>query len=193
MRLDTVFLWQGAWLDCDTEQTCDQGWIFHCAKHVSCVQHLLQSIMLHLRPGKLGIRQTMTLGTWSCTVYITRILEYKNIILVLSISNIKLWCIPQKYRKIMLVIPLSSPRSWFVHGYIYQCINLGIGIPRWLIGKESACQCRRWGFDPWVGKIPWRRKWHPTPVFLLRESLGQRSLMGSQSMGVTKSRIWFSN
>ena len=36
-------------------------------------------------------------------------------------------------------------------------------------GKESACQCRRnkrcW-FDPWVGKIPWRRKLHPTPVFL---------------------------
>ena len=36
-------------------------------------------------------------------------------------------------------------------------------------GKESACQCRRhkrdW-FDPWVWKIPWRRKWQPTPVFL---------------------------
>ena len=36
-------------------------------------------------------------------------------------------------------------------------------------GKESACQCRRHkrrGFDPWVGKIPWRSKWQPTPVFL---------------------------
>ena len=36
-------------------------------------------------------------------------------------------------------------------------------------GKESACQCRRCrshGFDPWVGKIPWRRKWKPTPVVL---------------------------
>ena len=33
-------------------------------------------------------------------------------------------------------------------------------------GKESACECKRLGFDPWVGKIPWRRKRQPTPVFL---------------------------
>jgi len=48
-------------------------------------------------------------------------------------------------------------------------------------GKESACQCRRHrrrGFRPWVGKIPWRRKWQPTPVFLPGESHGQRSLVG---------------
>ena len=44
---------------------------------------------------------------------------------------------------------------------------------------ESACQCRRCrrcGFDPWVRKIPWRRKWQPTPVFLPGKSHGQRSL-----------------
>ena len=42
-----------------------------------------------------------------------------------------------------------------------------------LSGKESACQCRRHkrhGFDPWVGKIPWRRGWQPTPFFLPGES-----------------------
>ena len=43
------------------------------------------------------------------------------------------------------------------------------------------------GFDPWVGKIPWRRKWQPTPVFLPGESPGQRSLVG-YSPRVTKSR-----
>ena len=37
---------------------------------------------------------------------------------------------------------------------------------------------KRCGFDPWVGKIPWRRAWHPTPVFLPREPLGQKSLVG---------------
>ena len=47
---------------------------------------------------------------------------------------------------------------------------------RCLSGKESACQCRRHGFNPWVGKIPWRRKWQPPPVFLLRKSHGQKSL-----------------
>ena len=42
-----------------------------------------------------------------------------------------------------------------------------MGLPRWLSGKESACQNRRLGFDPCVRKIPWKRKWQPTPVFLL--------------------------
>ena len=40
------------------------------------------------------------------------------------------------------------------------------GLPRGLSGKESACQYRRCGFDPWVGKILWRRDRLPTPVFL---------------------------
>ena len=40
------------------------------------------------------------------------------------------------------------------------------GLPRWLSGRESTFQCRRCRFDPWVRKIPWRRKWLPTPVFL---------------------------
>ena len=34
----------------------------------------------------------------------------------------------------------------------------------------------RLGFNPWAGKMPWRRKWQPTPVFLLGKSHGQRSL-----------------
>ena len=41
--------------------------------------------------------------------------------------------------------------------------------------KESACQCRRHGFDPWVGRIPWRRAWQPIPVILLGKSPGKRS------------------
>ena len=43
------------------------------------------------------------------------------------------------------------------------------GFPGGVSGKEPSCQCRRhkrWGFDPWVKKILWRRKWQPTPVFL---------------------------
>ena len=39
------------------------------------------------------------------------------------------------------------------------------------------------GFDPWVGKIPWRRKWQPTPVFLPGEFHGQRSQMGYSPWG----------
>ena len=49
---------------------------------------------------------------------------------------------------------------------------------------------RRLGFNPWVGKIPWRRKWQPTPVFLPGESHGQRR---ATVCGVTKSRTWLSD
>ena len=47
----------------------------------------------------------------------------------------------------------------------------------WISGEESTYQCRKHGFDPWVGKIPWRRKWQSTPVFLPGKSHGQRSLV----------------
>ena len=63
----------------------------------------------------------------------------------------------------------------------------GFGLPRWHIGKESACQCGRCGFDLWVGKIPWRRKWQSTPVFLPGEFHGQRSLAGYSPWGHTES------
>ena len=53
----------------------------------------------------------------------------------------------------------------------------------------SAGRCKRHGFDPWVGKIPWRRKWQSTPVFLPGESRGWGSLMG-YSHGVIKSWTW---
>ena len=82
------------------------------------------------------------------------------------------------------------------------CLLLLLGLPRWHGDKESACQCRKLGFCPWVGKIPWSSvqfssfaqlcltlQRHglqhtrlpclsPTPVFLPEESHGQRSLVG---------------
>ena len=60
------------------------------------------------------------------------------------------------------------------------------GLPRWLSGKESTCQGerhKRHGFNPWVGKIPWRREWQPPPVHLPGESHGQRSLAGYSPQG----------
>ena len=57
-------------------------------------------------------------------------------------------------------------------------------------GKESACQSRRrkrCKFNPWVGKIPWSKKWHPTLVFLPRKFHGLRSLMDYSPWGCKKS------
>ena len=70
------------------------------------------------------------------------------------------------------------------------------GFPRWCSGKESTCQCKRHkrpGFNLWVRKIPWRREWQPTLVFLLGESCGQRSLVGYTVHEVSKGEIWLSD
>ena len=67
--------------------------------------------------------------------------------------------------------------TWFIlEGYwSLQYITM---LPWWLSGKESACQCRTHRFNPWVGKISWRRKWQPTPVFLPGKSHGWWNLAG---------------
>ena len=49
--------------------------------------------------------------------------------------------------------------------------------------KASCLQCRRPGFDPWVGKILWRRKWQPTPVLLPGKSHGRRNVVGYSPWG----------
>ena len=62
---------------------------------------------------------------------------------------------------------------------LYLCMSsAGKGLPRWLSGTESACQYRRHRFKPSVRKIPWRRKWPPTPVFFPVKSHGQKGLVG---------------
>ena len=68
-------------------------------------------------------------------------------------------------------------------GAVCQCV---CGLPRRHGGKEPGCQCRRrrrHGFHPWVGRIPWRRAWQPTAVFLPGEPHGQRSLAGYSPRG----------
>ena len=80
-------------------------------------------------------------------------------------------------------LPMQETRVWSLvrsnHKISLQYIHfISTAIyvtPLWLSGKESACQCRRCRFHPWVGKIPWRRKWQPTPVFLPGKSHRQRA------------------
>ena len=48
----------------------------------------------------------------------------------------------------------------------------------WLRQDRFLLQCKRRGFHPWVRKIPWKRAWQPTPVFLPRKFNGQRRLAG---------------
>ena len=67
---------------------------------------------------------------------------------------------------------------WWCPGKIWS-------FPGDAVSKESDCQCRRWGFSLWVGKISWRRQWQPTPVFLPGNSWIEEP--GSYSPWVPKS------
>ena len=78
-------------------------------------------------------------------------------------------------------VPWKEQQSWILSPH-----SPGPIFRRWLSGKELACHCRRSKFDPWVGKISWRRAWQPTPVFLPGESHGQRSLVGYTIHGSRK-------
>ena len=75
-------------------------------------------------------------------------------------------------------LPLPYVDDGCIHGYMDTQ-----GFPGGSDSKESACNAGDLGFDSWVEKIPWRRKWQPTPVFLPGESHGQRSLTGYSLWG----------
>ena len=97
-------------------------------------------------------------------------------------------CFLKESESRVLLINLSAPHQNKQKNpllkYLFQFKSTGRNygvMPGSLVaqGKESACQCRRCGCNPWVGKSPWIRKWQPTPpVFLPSESRGWRSLAG---------------
>ena len=66
------------------------------------------------------------------------------------------------------------------------CLLTGTTHVHWA-SCRICLQCGRPKFDPWVRKIPWRRKWQPVPVFLPGESHGRRSLVGYSPRGPKES------
>ena len=88
-------------------------------------------------------------------------------------ANLALMCLGDRY------IEISTLKIVVVTSF---CKLLDIA-PGGTSGKESTCQCRRHRFNPWVGKVPWRRAQQPTLVFLPGELHGQRSLAGYSPWG----------
>ena len=72
------------------------------------------------------------------------------------------------------------PTSYLFH--TWSCINVYALLSFHFTLSFPYC-CGRPGFNPWVGKISWRRKWQPTPVLLPGESHGGRSLVGYSPQG----------
>ena len=92
---------------------------------------------------------------------------------------------------VLLAAPASG--SFCLLPQSFQSLPPHPRFPRWLSSKESPCQCRRHkrhGFDPWVGKIPWRRKWQTTPTFLPEKS---HKAWQATVHGVTKSQTRLSD
>ena len=90
----------------------------------------------------------------------------------------------------LLLFFKDSTYKWDRTAFVFLCILFLIlcfhflavfhlwGLPGGSEGKKICLPCGRPGFDPWVVKIPWRREWLPTPVFLPGELHGQGSLVG---------------
>ena len=71
---------------------------------------------------------------------------------------------------------------WCTHNTL-ETLLWEMDFPGGASGKGSACRCRRCGFHPCIQKIPWRRKWQPTSVFLPGKFHAQRSLAGYSPWG----------
>ena len=78
------------------------------------------------------------------------------------------------------------------HCWVFWTTNNPKGrLPKLHSGKEPACQCRRCGFSPWIGQIPWRRKWQPTPYSSLENPM-DRGTWQAIVHGLAKSQTWLS-
>ena len=78
--------------------------------------------------------------------------------------------------------------TWYIWHLLSGYIGASLVAQSVKILPAKCRRCKRFWFDPWVGKIPWRRKWQPTPVFLPGKSHGQRNMAGYRPWG-PKSQI----
>ena len=103
---------------------------------------------------------------WLSVLYIIVCILWSQIPnLCLPWIHLILWCCPQ--------------HCWWIFGYN----RVQTQMYWWLRWQRIWLQCRRPRFDPWIGKIPWRMEWLPTPVFLPGEFHEQRSLTGYSPWG----------
>ena len=78
---------------------------------------------------------------------------------------------------------VNKPDFCLKWGIICFCQDYLLGLPWWLRWLRVCLQFRRPRFDPWVWKIPWKRKWQPIPGFLPGKFHGWRSLVSSSPWG----------
>ena len=137
------------------------------------VQGALKSLLQH-HSSKASI-------LWHSAFYIVQLSHpYMTTWKTISLTR---WTFVGKVMSLLLNILSRLVITSYCQWQIDICQGYLPGFSDGASGKEPTCQCRRHkrcGFNPWVGKIPWRwrRAWQPTPAFLPEESHGQRSLVG---------------
>ena len=94
------------------------------------------------------------------------------------LQGLKILCEPDMATQWEVQVSISHS---FIQSIFLKHLLCIIGLPRWL--RRSHLPSRRGRFDPWVRKIPWRRKCQPTPVFLPVKSHAQRNLVGYSPWG----------
>ena len=128
-------------------------------------------IYLSISHGNLNF---LNVKFWAC--FFSSFIFIKKLFSSSSLSSIKV--VSSAYLRLLIFLPVilipagSSSSPAFHRGTLHR------GLPLWLRGKKKCRSCKKGGFDPWIRKIPWRRAWQPTPVFLSGESHGRRSLAG---------------
>ena len=107
---------------------------------------------------------------------------------IVSLFDILLFkiTVPKPSQRKTFMSKAESPQNTRTRTYMYMC-----SFPGGASGKEPTCRCRRCkrcGFDPWVGRIPWRRKMAPHSTTLAWRTPWTEEPVGLQPMGSQKVR-----
>ena len=149
--------------------------------HNTIVSMIAISILLHFPNNSVGKESTIPRSERSTGEGIGYPLQYSWASLLAQLGKNPL----NPHNTILSIMAVSILQVVEAKVFKYLTPNHSVrsnGLPRWLRGKGSTFHCwrhRRHELDPWVGKIPWRRKWQPTPVFFPGGSHGQRSLQAT--------------
>ena len=143
---------------------------------IQCGKHILIYVSLHIIGfwvlfSMIGLEMTIPLyteGKYFLKRLHNSVINFTDFLQINHLS----WAYNYSPRLPMPWNPSHSSTTTIIHFLLHKWAS-------WWFTRQRIClQCRRHGFDPWVRKIPWRRDWLHTLVFLPGEFHGQRSLVG---------------
>ena len=148
--------------------------------HYSCILCFIK-LLLYFQTSKLykfsAVRNHIVINTLICaSLCIFKILFY----FWPCCAAYKILVPQPGFKPLPPTVEAWSPNHWTIREFsVFKILRPpALGLPWWLKRKRICLQCGKHRFDTQVGKIPWRRKWQPSPVFLPQEFHGQRSPAG---------------